>query len=197
MAYYDDEDGAAYNGYRHYPEYEEEPPVGLTSEACTKEEITKELSEADLIPDPETKYAGPMDKLIFVYGDPNEIYSPAEIKFTERIKDTFVYGEFIKKLRDDEMICRAIAAIIPSSGDEAVKACISFEKIVDKALDGFNIFMFVTEESVFFGCRIFGKSNEQDCVLSNPIKTEEDLLFDKKKINNIFYEKYFLSGIFE
>jgi hypothetical protein len=30
-----------------------------------------------------------------------------------------------------------------------------------------------------------------------PIKTEEDLLFAKKKINNIFYEKYFLSGIFE
>ena len=44
-----------------------------------------------------------------------------------------------------------------------------------------------------------GLQKEMIIILSSkvPIKTEEDLLFAKKKINNIFYEKYFLSGIFE
>lgn len=192
MAYYDDEDDAAYNGYRHYPEYEEETPVGLTSEACTKVEISEELSNAGLIPDTEIKYAGSMDKLIFVYGNPDEIYSPAEIKFTEHVTNTFVYNDFLKKLRDDEMVCRTIAAIISSSGDEAVKACISFEKIVDKALDGFNIFLFITEESVFFGCRVFGKSNGRDCVLSNPIKTEEQLEQINYELLCVSDEAYFM-----
>lgn len=166
MGYYDDDEEL----YYCYSECIE--PVSLVVESCTEKDISYALMEAGLIQDTTPRLVCSMEKLVFVHGDPNEVYSPAEIRFTERIEKVLVYPDFFKSMNRGSMACRVIAAKLSCSGNDAIKTCVSFEKITDKALDGFNIYFFVTEDSVFYGCRIFDKTGKSDCTVSVPIKTE-------------------------
>lgn len=166
MGYYDDDEEL----YYCYSECIE--PVSLVVESCTEKDISYTLMEAGLIQDTTPRLVCSMEKLVFVHGDPNEVYSPAEIRFTERIEKVLVYPDFFKSMNRGSMACRVIAAKLSCSGNDAIKTCVSFEKITDKALDGFNIYFFVTEDSVFYGCRIFDKTGKSDCTISVPIKTE-------------------------
>lgn len=166
MGYYDDNEEA----YYCYEEHIE--PVNLVVESCTEKDITYTLMEAGLIQDQTPRLVCSMEKLVFVYGNPNEVYSPAEIRFTEGIDKVLVYSDFFKSMSRGSMACRVIATKLSCSGNDAIKTCVSFEKITDKALDGFNIYFFVTTDSVFYGCRIFDKAEKSDCTLSMPIKSQ-------------------------
>ena len=166
MGYYDDDQ----NSYCCYLEHIE--PVSLVVESCTEKDISYALMEAGLIQDTTPRLVCSMEKLVFVHGDPNEVYSPAEIRFTERIEKVLVYPDFFKSMNRGSMACRVVAVKLSYSGNDAIKTCVSFEKIIDKALDGFNIFFFVTEDSVLFGCKIFDRVGKRDCTISIPIKSE-------------------------
>ena len=166
MGYYDEEDDEYY-GY-----HENIEPVELISEAFTERNITEVLESAGLVSERTPKYTGNMEKLVFLYGDDNEVYSASEIRFIEKVNSVFMYSEYNKTIKQNKMVCRVIAAKIEENGSEAVSSCVAFEKIANKALDGFNTFLFVAEDSVFFGCRIFDKLGKYDCALSNPIKEE-------------------------
>lgn len=179
MGYYDDDDSEYIDRY-----HERIVPVELISESFSEADITNALQSAGLILEKTPKYTGNMERLVFVYGDDNEVYSSAEIKYTEKVDKVFMYSDFNKTMHQGAMVCRVIAAQINEKGHEAVASCVAFEKIVNKALDGFNIFFFVAEDSVFFGCRVFEKNSKYDCALSNPIKEEhvfeqmsEDLMY--------------------
>lgn len=167
MGYYDDDYEESYDGYEERIE-----PVNLVAEGCTESDITDALMTAGLISEKRPKLICNMEKLVFVHGDPNEVYSPAEIRFTESIDKVCVYSDFFMNLNKGSMACRVIAARINCDGYNALKACVSFEKIIDKALDGFNIFFFVTNESVMFGCKVFDKAGKSDCTLSKPIMSQ-------------------------
>lgn len=179
MGYYDDDE----ESYYCYPERIE--PVSLIVESCTEKDISYALMEVGLIQDATPRLVCSMEKLVFVHGDPNEVYSPMEIRFTERIEKVLVYPDFFKSMNRGSMVCRVIAAKLSCSGNDAIKTCVSFEKITDKALDGFNIYFFVAEDSVFYGCRIFDKTGKSDCTISMPIKTEA--VFNKMQEELAFY----------
>ncbi|MCC8105771.1 MAG: hypothetical protein LIO99_07175 [Clostridiales bacterium] len=165
---YDDDD------YEEYYEYDDRvEPVSLVAEYFSERELTDTLMDAGLISERTPKYVGNMEKLVFVVGEDSEVYSPAEIEFTERIQEVFVYPDFYKNMTQGKnMVCRIVAAKIDSSDVEAPMDCLFFEKIIDKALEGFNVFFFVAENSVFFGCRVFDKTDNRDCALSYPISSE-------------------------
>lgn len=182
MGYYDDDYEEPYDGYEERIE-----PVNLVAEECTESDITDALMTAGLISEKRPRLICDMEKLVFVHGDPNEVYLPAEIRFTESIDKVYVYSDFFMNLNKGSMACRVIAARISCRGHNALKACVSFEKIIDKALDGFNIFFFVTDESVLFGCKVFDKTGKSDCTLSKPIQMQMDF-------EQIQDELSFLSG---
>lgn len=171
MGYYDDDEY-----YEDYYEYDDSvEPVSITAEDFSETILNDILSSAGLISGKRPKFKGTMEKLVFMYGEDSEVYSSAEIRFIENIEEVWVYPDFAKTLNQGNMICRTIATKFNCSGYDALKACVSFEKIIDKALDGFNIFFFATEGSVFFGCRIFDKSGKRNCALSRPISDENTL----------------------
>jgi hypothetical protein len=180
MGYYEDDEAESYYCYEERIE-----PVSLVAEGCTEKDIEDALMETGLIQDTTPRLVCSMEKLVFVHGNPNEVYSPAEIRFTERIDKVLVFPDFFKSLNMGSMACRVIAAKIGCSIDDAIKSCISFEKIIDKALDGFNIFFFVTENSVFFGCRVFDKTGKSDCTISTPITSE--IVFEQFQEEVSFY----------
>lgn len=169
MGYYDDDYEEQLNCI-----VEHIAPVLLVAEDCTESDITNALVEAGLVPNSRPRLACDMEKMVFVYGNENEVYTPEEIHFTESIDKVFVYQDFSLKLRSGRMICRVVAAKINSRNQEALKTCITFEKISNKAFDGFNIFFFITEDSVFFGCKLFDKNGAKDCTLSSPIKGQDE-----------------------
>lgn len=183
MNYYDDDDY-----YTSYDDDEYVEPINIIGRCLSEKDLTDIIASAGLTYESRPKYSGPMEKLVFLYGEDSEVYSPAEIQFIDRIGDVFVYPDFIKKLNQGNMVCRAIATKLNYFGHDALKACVSFEKIIDKALEGFNIFFFITEESVFFGCRFFDSTGNQDCVLSNPITAESEF-------EEVLYELSFLAEI--
>lgn len=172
MGYYDDDYNDDYDepyddGYEECIE-----PVKLVAEDCAESDITDALLTAGLISEKRPKLICNMEKLVYVCGNPNEVYSPAEIRFTESIDNVYVYSDFFMSLNKGSMACRVIAAKISGDGYNALKACVSFEKIINKAVDGFNIFFFVTDESVLFGCKVFDKTGKSDCTLSRPIVSQ-------------------------
>lgn len=180
MGYYDDGEEESYYCYEERIE-----PVSLVVEACTEKDITYALMEAGLIQDKTPRLVCSMEKLVFVYGNSNEVYSPEEIRFTERVDKVLVYPDFFKSMIRGSMDCRVIAAKLSCSGNDAIKACVFFEKIINKALDGFNIFFFVTDDSVFFGCKVFDKIGKCDCTISMPIKSET--VFEQLQEEIFFY----------
>jgi hypothetical protein len=193
MVYYDDD---YYDELDNYEECIE--PINIVAEECTVKDITQALIETGLVIDSHPRLICSMDKLVYVYGETSEIYSQNEIYFTEQVDEVMVYSDFDKKLNKGSISCRVIASKFKSKGHEALRDCISFEKIVNKALDGFNMFFFVTGECVFFGCRIFDNSVKRDCIISTPIKDEieleqiqSELFFIAEKENFIdFYNQY-------
>ena len=171
MNYYDDEEEYLYNyGYRDI-----EDQLTLIEDDCPEYMLADTLFRAGLIPDKTTRYTGSMEKLVFLLGNENEVYSQQEIHFIESVGIVYVYSDFLKKLQQGTMACRTIAARFYCDKTDALRECISFEKIINKALDGFNIFFFVTNDTVFLGGKLFAKSSKKDCILSNPIRTESQL----------------------
>ena len=165
MGYFDD--------YDDYYEYDDRVvPVEIVSESFSERLITETLTDAGLVSDNAPKFSGTMEQLVFIHGDDKEVYSSSEIQFIERIDEVFVYPDYTKTMKNQRIPCRVFATRIYDSGHRAITECVSFEKIINKAFDGFNIFFFITDESVYFGCRIFDKG-EYDCTLSNPIMGEE------------------------
>lgn len=184
-------------GYDDYEEpydgYDERiEPVRLVAEACTEKEITDALMAAGLVSEKRPKIVCSMEKLVYVHGDSNEAYSSAEIRFTESIEKVWVYSDFFMNLNKGSMVCRVIAAKINCTGHDALRACVSFEKVVDKALEGFNIFFFVTDESVLFGCKVFDKIGKSDCTLSRPIQTQMDFEQIQDELSFLGGSDYFM-----
>lgn len=167
MGYCDDDDNEYIDKY-----HESIEPVELVSEMFSEKTITPVLEAVGLVAEKSPKYAGNMERLVFVHGDDNEVYSSAEIRFIEKISNVLMYSDYNKTMRQETMVCRVVAAKIDGTEHDAVTSCVAFEKITNKALDGFNIFFFVTDDSVFFGCRVFDKNGKYDCALSNPIKEQ-------------------------
>jgi len=119
-------------------------------------------------------YVGPMDKFIFIHGDANVIYSDEEIKFIKTIDNIIVFPDFIKQTRNGNIPCRSIAVTIENN--EFIRTAIAFEKIMNKATDGFNIFFIITNNALLFGCNTLGSNKKRDYELTPPIKDKEKYL---------------------
>ena len=88
-------------------------------------------------------------------------------------------------MKNGNMPCRVVATQIYGRESDALQLCFLFEKIINKALEGFNIFFFVTEDSIYFGHKLFDKTGTRDCAISMPIKTEIE--FSQFKDELLFY----------
>lgn len=162
--------------YEDLPDYDYRiEPLSIVEEGFSAEALDALLMPTCLLPENTPAYIGNMEKLVFVLGNDSEVYSPEEIHFTEQVDSVIMYQDFEKSLSRGVMKCRVIAANIEQSGHNALKHCVAFEKITNKALDGFNIFFFITEDCAYLGCKIFDKTSTSDCIISNPIITDSQL----------------------
>lgn len=154
--------------YDYYDDIDLDDLVGSNWSVDT---VANALGAAGIVEKDVPSYYGEMGRLIFMHGNPNEVYSSQELGFIDSVKEVIMFPEFNKRMHDSNMACRTFSVRITETGFDAIASCIAFEKIINKAFDGFNIFCFSTEESIHFGCRLFA-SKEGDCTLSAAIKKE-------------------------
>lgn len=168
MGYYDDD-------YEYFDYEMNDEELSLVAHNCSDKDVTDVLVGTSLIINKPPRLNCSMEKLVFMYGVENEVYSPQEIKFTEQVDKVFVYEDAYKNMNSGKMPYRIVATRLNCTDGEAVKQCIAFEKVINKALEGFNIFFFVTEDSLYFGCKVFDKLGKHDCDLSAPICSDIEL----------------------
>lgn len=170
-----------YKTYNDSTEYSE----SISMIDFSEKELTDFLLTTGLIPEVGLSYAGSMEKLVFTLGADDEIYSNSEISFIEEVSNVYVFQEYYMPLSSGVMPCRVIAVQTNSTRDDNVYFCIAFEKIINKALDGYNMFLFMAEDGIIFGCKLFNRDDTFDCALSQ-------IICDEYALEQIQYEFSFL-----
>lgn len=115
-----------------------------------------------------------LEKYIFLHGNDQEIYCSDERSFIEGVGSVYIYDDINRKTNRGIITTKVISADLTCFG-EAVKSCFFLMKIINKATDGFNVFLLKTQDGFFVGCRLYDKDEFKNCTLSIPIQTEVDL----------------------
>lgn len=123
----------------------------------------------------EPRYCDSLERIVFFYGDQNEVYTGKEIRFIEQFDQIMVYDDMVLKLHRGIMPCRTVAVQISRPANKAINDCIMLAKIVNKALSGFNLFFFICEDAVMYSCQDLSSGANGMCIMTMPI-TEDTLL---------------------
>ena len=113
--------------------------------------VTDVLSKNALIPDTVIRYQGELKPFVFLHGDSSEVYSQPEIEFINSIGEIIVYDDFFMNTNRGTVACRVISVRL-CAGEDSLMDAIAFEKIIDKATDGFNFFFIAAQEGIRIGC---------------------------------------------
>ena len=112
-----------------------------------------------------TQYAGSLEKVVFLKGNTSEVYSKSEIDFIDGVVDFCIFTDFYKKTRKGMIPCRIVSAKIDKM--DIVSAGIAFTKIMNKALDGLNIGLVISEDGILFTGTLFEQGNNIGCFASD------------------------------
>ena len=115
-----------------------------------------------------------MSRYIFLQGDEHEVYNSSERTFIESIDSIFVFQTFYKKTKRGKIPCRIVAVELDEDNNDLTTP-IFFIKEINKAIDGFNIFLIKTGNSFYFGMRSYDNSRNEDFMISPSIKLCKDL----------------------
>ncbi|MEG0108518.1 MAG: hypothetical protein RR705_06680 [Lachnospiraceae bacterium] len=114
-----------------------------------------------------------LEKYIFLYGNEQEIYGYEERSFIECVGSVYIYNAMNRKTNKGVIATKIFAADI-SQFEDCVKNCFFLMKVINKANDGFNIFLLKTMDGFFLGCRIYDKDDVRNCTLTKAIKNEKE-----------------------
>lgn len=182
-------------------EFDMEKSFNLLLDEFSEQNVRVFLINLGLLEDEQGCTIEKFEKLVFLKGNENEMYVQKERQIIEAVKEIYIYPNYYKKTQKESMPCRLLAASLDFEDDE-IYECLAFMKIVNKAIDGFNIFLLKSNNKIFLGCRIFEISVNKDCAISYPFSdiTEieeiaEELLFLQSKDDFISYYNYLLDAI--
>lgn len=134
-------------------------------------EITNLLSDMGLVGIDANHHIEDLEKYIFLYGNEQEIYGFEERSFIECVGAVYIYNDKNRKINRGTITTKIFAADL-SRFDDCLKSCFLFMKVINKANDSFNIFLFKTTEGFYLGCRLYDTDACKDCTLTEAIRTE-------------------------
>lgn len=146
----------------------------LESIDFTTEEISDLLISMGLINGKEKCREEDLERYIFLYGNDQEIYGTDERSFIEGVGSAYIYDDISRKTNRGTIATKIFAADL-FQFEDGVRSCFFFMKVINKANDGFNIFLFRTREGFFIGCRLYDKDIYKNCILTEAIRFESQL----------------------
>lgn len=160
----------------------------------TSETITTFLQYSFLMPEKAVLSTSSLQKKVYIDGNASEVYTQQERNYIDNLKETIYLYEHFRILAEDKQVnCRILVVHIVDANDTLLNS-IAFMKIINKALDGFNTFLFVYNNGVRIGCSSF--NTRHDCVISELMtkKTNTGLLYNiflYRNDSDSFYEYYY------
>lgn len=137
------------------------------------DKVAELLLPTGLLIDKSTQYIGTFEKYVFLYGNKEEVYSKEEIDFISATGEIIIFTNFFKKTRRGMIPCRVVA--VRNTFSDTMDFCIAFMKIINKASDGFNICVVVSENGIIYSCRAYDASIIDNYYISDIITTREQM----------------------
>ena len=109
------------------------------------------------------------EKLIYNKGNQQEVYTKSERQLIDRISQYHICSEFHIREKHQRILCRIIAINL-SFSESLIHDAIATMKICNKALEGYNLYILVGEETLHIGCDILGDPGRTGCTISYPIE---------------------------
>ena len=135
--------------------------------------VAELLLPSGLLVDKTVQYTGSFERYVFLKGNKDEVYTRKELDFISSTGDITVFLEFHKKIRKGLIPCRVIT--VRNTLFDTLPFCIAFTKIINKATNGFNICVIVSEDGIIFTCRAFDNYTPNAYYISNLIKSDKQL----------------------
>lgn len=135
--------------------------------------VAELLLPTGLLIDKSMQYAGTFEKYVFLHGNKEEVYSKQEIDFITAVGEIAIFTEFFKKTRRGVIPCRVVA--VRNTFSDTLDFCIAFMKIINKASDGFNICVVVSEDGIIYSCRAYDDPLTDNYCISDIITTREQM----------------------
>lgn len=133
----------------------------------------KFLSSIYLTNTEDVSYIGSLEKLVYTIGDTSEIYTRNERQFIEKIKNVIVFSPFTVTGKRSNISCNIVAVDLSFFSDSIYNS-IAFMKICNKALDGFNIYLLVSNDAIYIGQDDLENITTLGCKISYPIMSNID-----------------------
>lgn len=139
-----------------------------------------------------------MERIIYAEGDQQEVYTRLERDIIGSVSSCVYSLPFQLESEAGSIDCRLIVIVLNSEFN-VIYDSIATMKIIDKAIDGFNLFVFISQTGLHFGCSsLTAQGSSTDCMLSYVIneKTDWELFSDTLLHRNDSHNMYmFYSGI--
>lgn len=156
-----------------------------------------------LIGDGQTFSSTTLEKMVYAEGDQQEVYTHRERQIVKSVSNGIYSHSFQLESSSSNIDCRLIVVALASDSN-VIYDCITTMKIINKAIDGFNVFIFVTTTEIHLGCSSLTTHDAfEDCILAYAIndKTNWEQLADALLYRNDsqrVYEYYYgLLNLFE
>lgn len=136
----------------------------LNNDFCAFQ-VAEFLEKLGFLQDKQSCVTEDLQKLIFLQGNQEEVYTVSERKFIERVGEVYAFPEFYKKIKRGNMPCRFIAVDLSRWQDD-IYYSVFFMKIIIKAFSDFSIFVIKSNDGIHLGARLFDETEWKNCILS-------------------------------
>ena len=134
-----------------------------------------------------------LERMVYTEGDQQEVYTRLERSIISSIASTVFYRTFQLESSSGRIFDCRFLVIELKSETNAVYDSIAIMKILNKAFDGLNLFMFITSSGIHLGSSLLSSQNSsKDCKLSYVINSKinwellADTLLYRNNSENIF-----------
>lgn len=146
-----------------------------------------------LIEDDQTFSSTSLERIIYAEGDQQEIYTRAERKIVSSVSSNVYSNSFQLESTSGNIDCHFFVVELASESN-IIHDAIATMKILNKAIDGLNEFLFITSTGIHFGCAFLPSSPNmsEDCMLSYVVNDQtnweelSDLLLFRDNSRSIF-----------
>ena len=136
----------------------------LNNDFCAFQ-VSEFLEKSGFLQDKQPCITEDLQRLIFLQGNQEEVYTVLERKFIEQVGKVYIFPEFYKKTKRGNMPCRFIAVDLSKWWNDIYNA-VFFMKIIIKAFSGFSLFIIKSNDGIHLGARLFDKTEWKNCTLS-------------------------------
>lgn len=106
------------------------------------------------------------NQLVYLISSTDEVYGKIERSFITEVDTIFVFPDVPWTISRGSINCRVVAADLTSTSADVYSA-ILFMKIMNKALEGWTLFVLRLYDGIHIGIRVFDRDDSKTCMIGD------------------------------